>query len=71
LSYPTFFYSFGYVYAEAGSVANAMDMFRAAINAEDYGDVIDHEDWRYTTAQMAKKNAARNLKYLEVHGKAP
>lgn len=68
---PNLFHSFGYVYADAGSVANAVDMFRAAIKAEDYGDVIDHEDWRYRTAQIAKANAAKNLKYLEVHGKPP
>jgi hypothetical protein len=68
---PNLFYSFGYVYAEAGRIADATDMFRAARNAEDYGDVLDHEDWRYTTAQMAKRNAANNLKYLQVHGKVP
>ncbi len=68
---PSLFYSFGYVYADSGSSGNAMDMFRAAINAEDYGDVIDHEDWRYRIAQIAKRNAANNLKYLEVHGQPP
>jgi tetratricopeptide (TPR) repeat protein len=68
---PNLFYSFGYIYAQAGSVADAVELFSAAANAEDYGDVIDHEDWRYTTAQMAKRNAANNLKYLQVHGKAP
>ena len=68
---PSLFYSFGYVYADAGSIANAMDMFRAAINAEDYGDVIGHEDWRYRVAQIAKRNAANNLKYLEVYGRSP
>jgi len=68
---PNLFYSFGNVYAEANSVANAFDMFRAAANAEDYGDVIDHEDWRYRAAQIAKQNAAKNLKYLQVHREAP
>lgn len=68
---PNLFYSFGYVYAEANSVANALDMFRAAINAEDYGDVIDHQDWRYRAAQIAKANASKNLKYLEIQGGAP
>jgi uncharacterized Zn finger protein (UPF0148 family) len=68
---PNLFYSFGYVYAEANSVANALDMFRAAINAEDYGDVIDHEDWRYRVAQIAKANASKNLKYLEIQGRVP
>lgn len=34
-------------------------------------DVIDHDDWRYRTAQITKQNAAKNLKYLEVHGSAP
>jgi hypothetical protein len=68
---PNLFYSFGYVYAEANSVGNAVDMFRAAINAEDYGDVIDHEDWRYRAAQIAKANASKNLKYLEIQSGAP
>jgi len=68
---PDLFYSFGMCYAEANDVDSAMTMFRAAINAEDYGDVIDHEDSRYRIAQIAKKNAANNLKYLETHGRAP
>lgn len=67
---PNLFYSFGYIYARAGNVTDAIELFGAAANAEDYGDVLDHEDWRYTTAQMAKRNAAKNLKYLQVHGKA-
>jgi|SRR2546423_11977024 len=68
---PDLFYSFGMCYAEANDVNSAMTMFRAAINAEDYGDVIDHEDSRYRIAQITKKNAVNNLKYLEIHGKAP
>jgi tetratricopeptide (TPR) repeat protein/ribosomal protein L40E len=68
---PNLFYSWGHVYAKAGRVANALDMFRAATKAEDYGDVISHEDWRYRTAQIVKQNAAKNLQYLEVHGSAP
>lgn len=67
---PELFYSLGTHYAEADDVCSAMTMFRAAIKAEDYGDVIDHEDSRYRIAQIAKKNAANNLKYLEIHGKA-
>ncbi len=68
---PNLFYSWGQVYANAGSVNNAVDMFRVATKAEDYGDVIDHDDWRYRTAQITKQNAAKNLKYLEVHGSVP
>jgi tetratricopeptide (TPR) repeat protein len=68
---PHLLYSFGMCYAEANDVNSAITLLRAAINAEDYGDVLDHEDSRYRIAQIAKKNAANKLKYIEVHGKAP
>lgn len=68
---PNLFYSWGHVYANAGSVSNAIDMFRVATKAEDYGDVIDHDDWRYRTAQITKQNAAKNLNYLEAYGSTP
>jgi tetratricopeptide (TPR) repeat protein len=68
---PDLFYSFGCIYAEAGDMASAIDMLRVATKAEDYGDVLDHEDWTYRTAQVTKKNAANNLKYLETYGSAP
>jgi tetratricopeptide (TPR) repeat protein len=68
---PNLFYSFGHVYSNVGRVSDAIDMFRVATKAEDYGDVLDHEDSRYRIAQIAKQNAAKNLKYLEAHGRAP
>lgn len=68
---PDLFYSFGCFYAEAGDVSSAIDMLRVATKAEDYGDVLDHEYWTYRTAQVAKRNAANNLKYLETYGEIP
>lgn len=68
---PNLFYSFGYIYAKAGSVTDAVELVSAAANAEDYGDVLDQEDWRYRTAQVAKRNAANDLKYLQTHGRMP
>lgn len=68
---PFLFYTFGLCYSAVQDIESAIDLFRVATKAEDYGDVLDHEDWSYQMAQVAKRNAATNLKYLEMYGEVP
>ncbi|MDQ3685009.1 MAG: hypothetical protein M3430_05335 [Acidobacteriota bacterium] len=65
ISLPAIFYYLGMYYAESGKVAEAKNMFRTSINANDFSDELDEDDFFYEAAQVAKKDAVNNLKYLE------
>lgn len=68
---PNAHYSLATYYLEENNVAEAKNMFRVVMNAEDYGDVLDSEERHFCVAQITKGNAAKNLKYLETHGQPP
>lgn len=71
VSLPSLYFSLGMNYAESGKISEAKDMFRTARSAEDYSDELDEDDFFYEAAQIAKKDAANNLQYLETYGKLP
>lgn len=68
---PNMYYSLATYYLEENNVAEAKNMFRVAMNAEDYGDVLDAEERHFCVAQITKGNAGKNLKYLETYEVPP
>ena len=68
---PSLCFSLGMNYAESGRISEAKIMLGNAQSAEDYSDELDGDDFFYEAAQIAKQDAANNLKYLEVHGQVP